>query len=279
MLLSQGPAKKSIRTLFVSDLHLGCRHSHADAFLKFLRTVAPERIYLVGDIVDGWRLKRRWFWDGCYLEIAEELLNLARDGIRVCYTPGNHDDFLRDDVRLGALARRTGIEVQDEFLHRTADGRRFLICHGDQFDSVERRARWLSVAGTWSYNVLLAFDRAAHQLRGRHGPCQYRISAAVKRRVKRVVAHVSDFESRLLGHARDRKCSGVICGHIHTPRICVSQGLTYCNTGDWVENCTALVEDHEGRLRLLGLRGGAMRLVAIEGHPAVTEEEMCVSPL
>ncbi len=276
MLPSQGSAKKAIRALFVSDLHLGCRHAQSAAFLSFLRTLAPRRVYLVGDIIDGWRLKRRWFWDPDAVEIAETLVNLARDGVRILYTPGNHDDFLRGDPRLNRLVRRAGIELRDEFLHRTADGRRFLVTHGDQFDSVECGARWLSLIGTSSYNLLLAVDRAAHQVRRPDEPCRYRLSAAVKRRVKRAVAHVSDFESRIIAYARGQKCCGVICGHSHTPRICVRLGITYCNTGDWVENCTALIEDTEGRLRLVGRhKCGEMRLTAIEGHAAVVEEE-CV---
>lgn len=280
MLRSQGSAKKATRSLFVSDLHLGCRHAQSAAFLAFLQTLAPERIYLVGDIIDGWRLRRRWYWDPASLEIAATLANLTRDGLRILYTPGNHDDFLRGDPLLNRLIRRAGIELRDEFLHRTADGRRFLVTHGDKFDSVERGARWLSLVGTSSYNLLLATDRAFHQLRRPGRPCRYPLSAAVKRRVKRAVAHVSDFESRISAHARDRGCCGVICGHIHTPRICVSRGITYCNTGDWVENCTALIEDTEGRLRLMGRnKNGEMRLAAIEGHAAVVHDESADQPL
>lgn len=271
---TQGGTPRTVRSLFVSDLHLGCKHAQAAGFLSFLKTVDPRHLYLVGDFIDGWRLRRRWWWEPVYLEIFHLLTDMARHGVRIYYTPGNHDDFLRQPGLITLLSCGGLLRIRDEFIHDTADSRRFLVTHGDRFDGVERRAKWLSVLGSGAYNLLLASDRLVHRIRRRTGACHYPLSAAVKSRVKRAVSHIGGFEISLTGHARDMRCHGVICGHIHTPRIAVHQGLTYCNTGDWVEHCTALVEDGEGRMRLLVRRGdGEMRLLAIEGHVHVAEEE------
>ncbi|MGL4463337.1 MAG: UDP-2,3-diacylglucosamine diphosphatase, partial [Planctomycetia bacterium] len=208
--------------------------------------VEPEQLYLVGDFFDGWRLKRRWYWNRTYTRILARLIELSKMGVKIYYAPGNHDEFMRDflcDLRL--------VEVCDEFVHTTADGRRFLVLHGDQFDGVIRKARWLSLLGDVGYNLLMGFDGRLNAVRRAMGLSYYCFSGAVKRSVKRVTSAVCDFENALVRAARGRDCDGVVCGHIHTPVVSNLDGITYCNTGDWVENCTALVEYADGRLELL----------------------------
>ena len=235
-----------VRSIFVSDVHLGCRYAHADALLDFLKQHDPEYVYLVGDVIDGWQLKRRWYWQPEYNQIFYRLIELSRQGTRVCYAPGNHDSFLRHFLQDFGL-----IEVADQFIHRAADDSRYLVLHGDQCDDVELRAPWLSVVGSIAYDVLLWADRQINRLRRWFGWQRRSYSANVKARVKGAVRFISRFEDRLAKRALAEQCDGVICGHIHTPTITRHEGITYCNTGDWVENCSALVEHHDGRMQIL----------------------------
>jgi UDP-2,3-diacylglucosamine pyrophosphatase LpxH len=235
-----------VRSIFVSDVHLGSKHAQAEAFLSFLNDYDSDYVYLVGDFIDGWRLRRVWHWAPVYNQIIGRLLEVSRRGGRVFYTPGNHDAFLRDFA-----SDWQPIAIADEFVHETADGRRFLVTHGDLFDTVEICARWLSVVGAVAYNALLSLNRMANLLRSPRPSRAYAFSSRVKQSVKRVVRHVSHFEERLQERARAVNCDGIICGHIHTPALRKRDGITYCNTGDWVENCTALVEHPNGTLELL----------------------------
>lgn len=235
-----------IRSIFVSDVHLGCRYAQAEAFLSFLMQHTPEYVYLVGDVIDGWELKRRWHWRSEYNQIFHRLLELAREGTQICYAPGNHDAFLRHFLQDFGL-----VDVADQFIHRAADDRRYLVLHGDQFDNVELRAPWLSVVGSVAYDVLLWAEWQINRLRRWCGWQRRSYSAPVKARVKGAMRFVSRFEDRLARHAHTEHCDGVICGHIHTPVITRHQGITYCNTGDWIENCSALVEHADGRMQIL----------------------------
>ncbi|MCL4206455.1 MAG: UDP-2,3-diacylglucosamine diphosphatase [Pirellulaceae bacterium] len=255
-----------VRSIFVSDVHLGCRYAHAGALLDFLMQHDPEYVYLVGDVIDGWQLKRRWHWRPEYNQIFHRLIDLARQGTRVCYAPGNHDAFLRSFLQDFGL-----IEVADQFIHRAADDSRYLVLHGDQFDDVELRAPWLSVVGSVAYDVLLWADRQINRLRRWFGWARRSYSADVKARVKGAVKFVSHFEDRLARHAVAERCDGVICGHIHTPTITRHQGITYCNTGDWVENCSALVEHQDGRMQIL-------RFASHAGASAENESTLAVPP-
>jgi UDP-2,3-diacylglucosamine pyrophosphatase LpxH len=236
----------SVRSIFVSDIHLGCKHSRANLFLSFLETYRPKNLFIVGDFIDGRKLRRTWRWDPTYNRILQRLVEMSRRGTRLFYTPGNHDAFLRHFLyNLGP------VQIADEFVHRTADGRRFLITHGDQFDRIETGASWLSVLASAAYDLLLSADAVLNRLRGAPQHATYALSAAVKHRVKKCVAFISDFEERLARHARSVACDGVICGHIHTPAIIDRGDITYCNTGDWVEHSTALVESDSGKLEIL----------------------------
>jgi UDP-2,3-diacylglucosamine pyrophosphatase LpxH len=236
----------SIRSIFVSDVHLGCRYTHADALLQFLRGHEPEHLYLVGDIIDGWRLRRGWYWTDTYTYLLRHIVGLMKRGTRVYYTPGNHDEFLRCYLHdLGS------IQIADELVHHTADGRRLLVMHGDQFDTAVRHAPWLAHLGDTGYNLLLGMNIVFNGVRRRLGMEYWSLSAAIKRRVKQATSFVSNFETLITQHAADRGCAGVVCGHIHTPRISRREGVDYYNTGDWVESCTALVEHGDGTLELL----------------------------
>lgn len=241
----QGWNGRVVKTLFVSDVHLGCRHAQADAFLELLERFDPRELYVVGDFIDGWKLKRKWRWLPVYDEILQRLMALKRSGAKLYYTPGNHDEFLR-----GFLANYGVVDVQDQFVHQAADGRRLLVMHGDQFDGIEKNCQWLSVVASYAYDVLLSANWTVNKLRGKkHDP--YAFCGAFKRRVKLLMKHVSEFETKLAQAARQNRCDGVICGHIHAPRISDVEGLAYCNTGDWVENCSALVEYEDGGFELI----------------------------
>lgn len=237
---------RQVRSVFVSDLHLGCKYSHASAFLEFLRLQEPEYLYLVGDMFDGWKLRKSWYWDQTYSVIIEHIMRMSKRGTKVYYTPGNHDEFLRGfGYSLG------GIQISDEFVHTTVDKKRFLVLHGDRFDHVETKARWLSRIGDVAYSALLRGNRWFNLARRRFGLEYWSISSSIKRKVKVLASFVSDFEKLIVGYATSKGCSGIICGHSHSPRIQDWNGFTYCNTGDWVESCTAVIEYQDGQLELV----------------------------
>lgn len=240
-----------LRTLFLSDVHLGCRYSQAEHLYSLLNSYQPQRLYLVGDFIDGWRLKRRWHWREVYMRILQRLMQLASEGTQIHYTPGNHDEFLRDYLHDFGF-----VTVANEFIHVTADQRRFVVLHGDRFDDVERHARWLSVLGARVYDGLLSANAIVNDVRRWMNLDECRFSANVKVWTKSAVRFISDFEERLVCHAKDVECDGVICGHIHVPRIEQFGEVMYCNTGDWVEHCTALIEHDSGKLELLNWSRG-----------------------
>jgi UDP-2,3-diacylglucosamine pyrophosphatase LpxH len=237
---------KRVRSIFVSDVHLGCKFTHADALLAFLRNHHPQYLYLVGDVIDGWRLQKGWYWNDTYTFLFKRIVDLMKRGTKVYYTPGNHDEFLRHFIdNLGS------VQLADEFIHLTADRRRLLVTHGDKFDACVRHAPWLSRLGDVGYNLLLGLNIVFNGLRRRLGFGYWSLSQAIKRRVKQATSFIGNFEDVITRHARQQGCTGVICGHIHTPKIRVVNGVEYYNTGDWVESCTALVEYYDGSFELL----------------------------
>jgi|GEM_PF-38516 len=238
-----------VRSIFISDLHLGSRFSRCEELLDFLLAHQPENLFLVGDFIDGWALERQWYWPAAYSLLWERLVEMATAGTSVFYTPGNHDDFLRQRQANSPL-----LAIQDEFIHTCADGRRMVIIHGDQFDDVESNLRWLSKLGSASYQVMLLGDRVTHRMLGWVGATPKPMSHAVKRLVKQAVQRISRFESRLVQHTRGKSCDGIICGHIHRPTHRMLGDVQYVNLGDWMENATALIEYVDGRLQLLDLR-------------------------
>jgi UDP-2,3-diacylglucosamine pyrophosphatase LpxH len=236
---------RRVRSLFISDVHLGSRFAQADAFLAFLEAYQPEFLYIVGDFIDGWSLRRSWYWTPTYTRIIQRLFDWASRGVTIRYAPGNHDQFLRQYPR-----DFLWVEIADEFIHESADKRRYLVLHGDQFDDVELCAPWLSRLGSVGYDALLGLDWFTNRLRAMLGREPWRLSGGIKARIKRVVSYLSRFEQRLAEQANASGCHGVICGHIHTPTLKRLGDIHYCNTGDWVENCSALLEFDDGELRL-----------------------------
>lgn len=243
----------ALRAVFISDIHLGTAGCQAEALLAFLRDYEADTIYLVGDIVDAWALKRRWFWPQAHNDVIQKLLRKARKGTRVVYIPGNHDEAAR---QFGGLAFG-GIEVVTETVHVTADGRRLWVVHGDEFDGVMRHARWLAHLGDRAYTVTLWLNRHYNRLRHHLGQPYWSLSQYLKHKVKNAVSFISNFEQALAGEARRRGFDGVVCGHIHRSAIHDLDGILYCNDGDWVESLTALVETHAGELQILHCKPGS----------------------
>jgi UDP-2,3-diacylglucosamine pyrophosphatase LpxH len=238
---------KKVRTLFLSDIHLGSKASKADFLLDFLRVYEADTIFLVGDIVDGWRLKRSWYWPQNCNDVVQKLLRKGRKGARIVYVPGNHDDFLREfpGVHFG------GIEVAQNFIHEAADGKRYLILHGDEFDVVVRNARFIAHLGDWAYDLAIALNVWIARLRRVLGLPYWSFSAWAKLQVKRAVNFIGEFQRVVADEARRHDVDGVICGHIHHAVIEDIDGVTYINTGDWVESCTAVVEHFDGSMELI----------------------------
>jgi len=235
------------RSVWISDTHLGTRGCKAEYLLDFLRHTESEHLYLVGDIVDGWRLRKSWYWDDRHNAVIQEVLRRVQAGTNVVYIPGNHDEALRAYVNLAF----GGVMIRDEIVHRTADGRRFLILHGDQFDGVVRYAKWLALLGDTAYTLLLYLNRHFNAARGFLGLDYWSLSAYLKHKVKNAVEFISQFEQAVASEARRRGLDGVICGHIHHAEMREIDGILYCNDGDWVESCTALVEHFDGSFEIL----------------------------
>jgi UDP-2,3-diacylglucosamine pyrophosphatase LpxH len=243
------------RSIWISDLHLGTPGCQAHALLDFLRTVECETLFLVGDIVDGWQLRRNWYWPQSHNDVVQKLLRKARKGTRVIFIPGNHDEFARRYVghEFG------GIEVAEDWIHVTADGRRIWVTHGDLFDGVVQCAKWLAHVGDRMYEFTLRLNRHLNSLRARMGLPYWSLSGYLKQKVKRAVSYVGDFEAAVAREARRRGVQGVVCGHIHRAELREIDGILYANDGDWVESRTALVEHGDGRLEIVdwSMRAGS----------------------
>ncbi len=235
------------RAVFISDIHLGTAGCQAEALLEFLKTHPSDYLYLVGDIVDGWQLRRRWFWPQAHNDVVQKMLRRARKGCKVFFIPGNHDEFARGFVghQFG------GIEVQEQTVHTTADGRTLWVTHGDYFDGVIQCAKWLAFLGDNLYEFTLKLNRHLNRMRARLGLPYWSLSAYLKHKVKKALNYVSDFEVAVAAEARARGHDGVVCGHIHRAEMREINGTLYCNDGDWVESRSALVEHFDGRLELL----------------------------
>ena len=236
-----------VRTAWISDLHLGTPGCQAGPLLDFLKSVECDTLFLVGDIVDGWQLRRQWYWPQAHNDVVQKLLRKARKGTRVLFVPGNHDEFARRYVQHDF----GGIEVVDDWIHETADGRKLWVVHGDLFDGVIQCARWLAHVGDWAYELTLRLNRHLNSLRARMGLPYWSLSRYLKLKVKRAVSYVSDFEEAVAREARRRGAQGVVCGHIHHAELRDIDGILYANDGDWVESLTALVEHADGRLEII----------------------------
>ncbi|WP_417747606.1 UDP-2,3-diacylglucosamine diphosphatase [Rosistilla oblonga] len=234
------------RTLFISDIHLGSRFCQVGPLLDLLDRCLPQHIYIVGDLFDDRRLSRRFRWTADYTRLIARLFDFGVSGTSIHYTPGNHDTFLRsfaEDYRL--------VEIRDSFIHQCADGRRLAVLHGDQFDVVEKKMRWLSELGSTAYEILLATDRSLNWMLRLLGGRPVRLSRSLKVGVKKIVQRKSGFHDKVYQYAGQMNCEGVVCGHIHNPEMQSLDGVLYCNTGDWIEHCTAMVEWPDGKLQII----------------------------
>lgn len=235
------------RTIFLSDIHLGTRGCQAEMLLDFLARTEAETWYLVGDIFDGWRLRRGWHWPQSHNDVVQALLAKAHAGARIVFIPGNHDEVARayPGTHFG------GIEVVQQAVHKTADGRRFLVTHGDQFDAVVMNAKWLAHVGDVAYEVALWLNTRLNRLRALWGRPYWSLSNWCKNQVKQAVNYIGEYESVLADEARRNGYDGIICGHIHAAQLRTIGEIAYVNTGDWVESCTAVGEEPDGSLRLI----------------------------
>lgn len=245
-------APQRLRSVFISDIHLGTPGCQAQALLDFLKQNPCEQLYLVGDVIDGWQLRKRWYWPQAHNDVVQKLLRAARKGCKVRFVPGNHDEFARHFTghHFG------GIEVLREAVHVTADGRRLWVIHGDDFDGVVQCAKWLAYLGDSLYEFTLRLNRHLNHLRRRLGLPYWSLSAFLKHKVKKALNYVMDFECAVAHEARRRGFQGVVCGHIHRPEMREIEGVLYCNDGDWVESRSAIVEHFDGRLELVHLPPG-----------------------
>ena len=261
--------KQHYRAVFISDIHLGTAGCQADALLDFLKHHSSDYLYLVGDIVDGWQLRRRWFWPQAHNDVVQKLLRRARKGCHVVFVPGNHDEFAR-----GFVGHKFGdIAVQRDTVHTTAQGETLWVTHGDHFDGVIQCAKWLAYLGDNAYELTLRLNRSLNSLRARMGLPYWSLSQYLKGKVKTALNYVMDFEVAVATEARRRGHSGVVCGHIHRPEMRHINGTLYCNDGDWVESRSALVEHMNGTLEIVHwdeLLKGMQEEQALLGYTAPT---------
>ena len=238
---------KRYRAIWISDLHLGTPGCQAEKLLEFLRLTESDHLYLIGDIIDGWALKRRFYWPQAHNDVVQKILRKSRKGTFVTYIAGNHDEAARHflGVEFG------GIVIEDEVVHITTRGERLLILHGDRFDGVIQCAKWLAYVGDIAYETLLKVNVWFNRARRRIGLPYWSLSQYLKHKVKNAVSYIGAFEEALAREAKSRGLDGVVCGHIHQPEIRMINGVKYCNDGDWVESLSALVETMDGELKLI----------------------------
>ncbi|WP_263770587.1 UDP-2,3-diacylglucosamine diphosphatase [Propionivibrio soli] len=255
-----------VRSIFLSDIHLGTRACQAERLLDFLRHFAAENVFLIGDIVDFWAMRRSIVWTTAQNTFVQKILRRARHGERVVFIPGNHDEALRDYLGIAF----GDIEVVGEYAHTLADGRRFLLLHGDEFDQITRYHRWVAVLGDVMYDLLVRLNSIVSLVRRRFGmTCYWSLAGYAKRRVKTAMQFIFDFEDTARRAARQRGFDGIVCGHIHNAVIRETDGTIYVNCGDWVDSCTAIVEHLDGRLELIAW--GSQEAVAAITRTGVAE--------
>lgn len=269
-------SKLRFRAICISDVHLGTKDAQSEYLLDFLRHTECDYLYFVGDILDLWKLRSGWYWPQLNNNIVQLVISKACRGTQVIYIPGNHDELLRDYVG----SEFNGVRIEMDYVHITAAGERFLLLHGDEFDTVVMNNRWLAHVGTWAYDALLRTNRYFNYFRRKLGFPYWSLSACLKHKVKNAVNYISSFEDALAREAQRRGVDGLICGHIHKATIEHIRGVTYANAGDWVESCTAIAEDTAGQLRVIHwVRDSAALLEENERQLAVQAESCGVLPL
>ena len=239
--------RKSYRTIWISDIHLGSYGCKAEHLLNFLENIKCNKIYLVGDIIDGWRLKKKWYWPQAHNDVVQKLLKIAKKGTKVIFIPGNHDEAARKYIGINF----GDIKIQDEADHSTLDGKRLWVIHGDQFDGIMQHARWLAHIGDKGYSTLIRINNLINKIRNIFNLPYWSLSKYIKLKVKKAVSFVTAFETVMVKEAKRRGYDGIVCGHIHKAELKEIDGVLYANDGDWVESLTALAENHDGRLEIL----------------------------
>jgi UDP-2,3-diacylglucosamine pyrophosphatase LpxH len=241
---------KTYRSIFISDVHLGTRDCKAEALNNFLKHNSCESLYMIGDIIDAWKIQQnKWRWKQSHTNVVRRVLGHAKRGTRVIYIAGNHDEFLRPMIPYGFSFGM--IEIHNQIEHIGADGKHYLVVHGDLFDGITRLAPWLNFLGDKAYDVILSLNSRVNWIRHRLGFGYFSLSKFLKHKVKKAVDFIFQFERNLAGYCKKRGFDGVICGHIHHAEIKLIDGVVYMNDGDWVESCTALVEHHDGRWEII----------------------------
>lgn len=265
--------KLDYRTVWISDVHLGTRGCKDEYLLDFLNHVNCQRLYLVGDIIDIWKLKGGFFWPRLHNEIIQYIMGMAARGVEVIYIPGNHDELFRGYI--GTVFN--GIKVQDRAIHEAVDGKKYLVLHGDEFDGVVCTSKWLAVLGSGAYDFLIEVNRWFNHGRRILGFPYWSMSAYIKHKVKNAVNFIFNFEDALIHEARELGLDGVICGHIHHATVRTDEsGIVYGNSGDWVESCTALTEDFSGQLSVVHWADESARILDdwAECIPAYAKESV-----
>ena len=252
-LFTDEPILYSYRSIWISDIHLGTYGSKAARLVHFLAHSNTEYLYLVGDIFDDWQLKHRWYWPQSHHDLIQKIYHYACNGTKVVFLSGNHDTHITHNTQVHAQIHPpfSSIDILSEIVHVTADGRRFLVIHGHQFDIISTHVQWLSRLGDQIYTRLLRISYTFNVLRRKVGLTSWSLSAYLKHQVKRMVCFISNYKTSLMTEARRRQVDGVICGHNHYAEIYDMEGILYCNDGDWVESCTALVEHQNGELQII----------------------------
>ncbi len=249
---------RKYKTIFISDIHLGSAGCQAEALCDFLKHNTCETLYLVGDIIDGWRMRKKWYWPQSHTNVIRRILTAAKRDTKVVYIIGNHDEFLRAFLRYGISFGR--IAIRNKAVHQGEDGKRYFVCHGDMFDGLMRSDRkWIMFVGDNLYNMLLWVNTKLNGVRKVLGLPYWSLSKALKKRTKRAMNYIHSFEEHVAGYCQRKGYDGAICGHIHVAEIREIDGITYMNDGDWVESCTALVEHHDGRWELVEHKPEFMR--------------------
>jgi len=237
------------KSIFVSDIHLGTKFSKADRFLDLMKDNESENLYLVGDIIDGWAMKRKFRWSQAHSDVIQKVLRKARKGTNVYFITGNHDDFLREFV---PIFLGDSLTIANELDYKALNGKRYYVTHGDFFDSITMTKKWLAILGDVGYDMLLHLNGVLNFIRKKVGYRRYwSLSKYVKDSVKSSVSFINDFETVLAQHAQHKKYDGIICGHIHKAEMKIIEGIEYKNSGDWVESCTALVETMDGEWKII----------------------------
>jgi UDP-2,3-diacylglucosamine pyrophosphatase LpxH len=259
--------RRRYRTIWISDVHLGTKGCNAEMLIDFLDNTDSETMYLVGDIIDGWRLKKKFYWPQAHNDIVWRILKRAKRGTRIVYIPGNHDEMFRQFTGLSF----GGVEIRRAAFHDTADGRRLMVLHGDEFDAVMLAHRWLAFVGDAAYHAMMGLNRWVNVARRKLGMPYWSLSKTAKHKVKNAVEFISKYEQVVARAAAERGVDGVVCGHIHTAEFRDFAGVEYWNDGDWVEGCNALVEHADGRMEILYWPDEmAKREAAVAGQPAAT---------